>query len=82
MLAEGRYRYVFGTKAPSGFDASATHTIGIYGSRNLQEFELGTNYASTTFNFVPAGGAVTTAPPARPRVHRRAYPISTCACWR
>jgi OmcA/MtrC family decaheme c-type cytochrome len=60
MLAEGRYRYVFGTKAPSGFDASATHTVGIYGSRNLQEFELGTNYASTTFNFVPSGGAVTT----------------------
>jgi OmcA/MtrC family decaheme c-type cytochrome len=59
MLAEGRYRYVFGTKAPSGFDASATHTIGIYGSRNLEEFELGTNYASTTFNFVPAGGAIT-----------------------
>jgi OmcA/MtrC family decaheme c-type cytochrome len=59
MLADGRYRYVFGTKAPSGFDMSATHTIGIYGSRNLQEFELGTNYASTTFNFVPAGGTVT-----------------------
>jgi OmcA/MtrC family decaheme c-type cytochrome len=58
MLADGRYRYVFGTKA-TGFDASATHTIGIYGSRNLTEFELGTNYASTTFNFVPAGGAVT-----------------------
>jgi OmcA/MtrC family decaheme c-type cytochrome len=59
MLADGRYRYVFGTKAPAGFDASTTHTIGIYGSRNLQEFELGTNYASTTFNFVPAGGQAT-----------------------
>ena len=59
-LADGQYRYVFGTKAPSGYDRSATHTIGIYGSRNLQEFDLGTNYASKTFNFVPAGGQATT----------------------
>jgi hypothetical protein len=57
-LADGRYRYVFGTKA-TGFDSSATHTVGIYGSRNLTEFELGTNYASTTFSFVPAGGMPT-----------------------
>ena len=32
-----------------------THTIGIYGSRDLTEFDLGTNYASTTYNFVPNG---------------------------
>src|SRR5262249_16348748 len=31
----GQYKYVFRTKAPAGFDATATHTIGIYGSRNL-----------------------------------------------
>ena len=59
QLADGRYRYVFGTKVPSGFDRTATHTIGIYGNRNLTEFDLGTNYASTTFNFVPNGGPVT-----------------------
>ena len=58
-IADGQYQYVFRTKAPSGFDASATHTIGIYGSRNLTEFNLGTNYASTTFNFVPNGSPVT-----------------------
>ena len=34
-LAPGQYQYVFKTKAPNGFDAVATHTIGIYGSRNL-----------------------------------------------
>lgn len=59
-IADGQYRYTFGIKAPSGHDRSATHTIGIYGSRNLQEFDLGTNYVSTTFNFVPAGAQVTT----------------------
>ena len=38
-----------------GLRPTTTHTIGIYGSRNLTEFDLGTNYASTTFNFVPNG---------------------------
>jgi OmcA/MtrC family decaheme c-type cytochrome len=55
----GDYTYTFKTRAPSGFDATATHTIGVYGSRNLAEFNLGTNFASTTFDFVPGGGAVT-----------------------
>jgi OmcA/MtrC family decaheme c-type cytochrome len=52
------YTYVFATHAPSGFDQTATHTIGIYGSRDLTEFDLGTDYASTTANFVPNGSAV------------------------
>jgi len=58
-LAAGQYQYTFATKAPSGYDVTATHTIGIYGSRNLTAFNLGTNYASTTFNFVPNGAKVT-----------------------
>jgi OmcA/MtrC family decaheme c-type cytochrome len=53
------YRYTFTTRAPSGMDRAATHTIGIYGSRDLTEFDLGTNYASATFNFVPNGSSVT-----------------------
>ena len=58
-IADGQYQYVFRTKASSGFSASATHTVGIYGSRNLTEFSLGANYASTTFSFVPNGSPVT-----------------------
>jgi OmcA/MtrC family decaheme c-type cytochrome len=57
-ITEGTYKYVFGTKA-SNVDRSVTHTIGVYGSRNLTEFDLGTNYASTTFNFVPDNTRVT-----------------------
>jgi OmcA/MtrC family decaheme c-type cytochrome len=53
------YQYRFSKHAPAGFNAAATHTIGIYASRNLSEFDLGTNYASATFNFVPNGSAVT-----------------------
>jgi OmcA/MtrC family decaheme c-type cytochrome len=53
------YRYTFSTRAPSGFDQTTTHTIGIYASRDLTEFDMGTNYASATFNFVPNGSTVT-----------------------
>jgi len=57
-VGPGQYQYVFQTKAPAGFDAAATHTIGIFGSRVLTDFNLGTNYASTTYNFVPNGAKV------------------------
>ncbi len=60
QTGSGAYTYTFHTTAPSGFDATATHTIGIYGSRNLTQFNLGTSYASATYNFVPNGAQVTT----------------------
>jgi len=55
----GEYTYTFRTRAPANFDRTATHTIGAYATRNLTEFDLGTNYASTTFDFVPDGSPVT-----------------------
>ncbi len=58
QVSDGIYKYTFATKAPSGFDPMATHTIGAYGSRNLTLFNLGTSYASTTFDFVPNGAPV------------------------
>jgi OmcA/MtrC family decaheme c-type cytochrome len=58
-LGSGAYQYVFVTKAPLGFDTTATNTIGVYGSRNLTEYAVPTNYASATFNFVPNGAKVT-----------------------
>lgn len=57
--ADGDYTYTFKTKAPSGFDQTATHTVAVYGNRNLSAFQLGTNYASATLNFVPNGSPVT-----------------------
>jgi OmcA/MtrC family decaheme c-type cytochrome len=57
--APGQYQYVFHTKAPSGFDATATHTIGMFASRVLTAYNLGTNFASATYNFVPNGSKVT-----------------------
>jgi OmcA/MtrC family decaheme c-type cytochrome len=57
--ADGSYTYTFGTKAPSGWDANATHTVAIFGSRDLTAFGLGIDRATNVFSFVPAGGAVT-----------------------
>ena len=61
-VAVGEYIYTFKTKAVAqsggAFDPTVTTRIGIYGSRNLTEFDLGTNYVSTTYDFVPAGGKV------------------------
>jgi OmcA/MtrC family decaheme c-type cytochrome len=59
QVADGEYVYTYGTKIPASFDATATHRVGIYGNRNLTEFDLGTNYADTTFTWVPAGGKPT-----------------------
>jgi len=59
-VTDGEFIYTFKTKAAGlnggSWDPTATHRLGAYGSRNLTEFDLGTNYASTTFDFVPAGG--------------------------
>lgn len=57
QVADGEYTYRFNTRAPAGFDATATHTIGVYSNRNLTAFDLGTNYASDVFHFVPNGAA-------------------------
>jgi OmcA/MtrC family decaheme c-type cytochrome len=54
-VAQGEYIYTFNTKAPTGFNANATTRIGIYGSRNLTQWDLGTDYADTTYDFIPSG---------------------------
>ena len=54
-VSTGEYIYTFKTVAPAGYNANATHRIGIYGSRNLTTWDLGTNYADTTFDFIPSG---------------------------
>lgn len=58
QVGDGQYQYTFKTKAPAGWDATVTHTIGIYGSRDLSTFNLGINYASAVFSWVPGGGDV------------------------
>lgn len=59
QLDSGRYQYVFKAKAPTGFDATATHTIGIYSSRTMTAFGIPNNMSSDVFSFVPNGSKVT-----------------------
>ena len=59
-LAQGEYTYSFGTKAPTGFNANATTRIGIYGSRNLTQWDLGTDYADAYYDFIPSGNGTPT----------------------
>jgi OmcA/MtrC family decaheme c-type cytochrome len=59
QVGDGVYNYVFSVKAPASMDRTATHTIAVYGSRNLSEFDLPTNYDDDTFDFVPDGTKVT-----------------------
>jgi OmcA/MtrC family decaheme c-type cytochrome len=44
---------------PADYQKNATHSVGVYGSRNLSEFGLGTNYDSDVYTFVPDGSRVT-----------------------
>jgi OmcA/MtrC family decaheme c-type cytochrome len=59
-VSEGLYDYRFGRKLPVGYAVNATHTVAIYGSRNLTEFDFPTSYDDATYDWVPSGAAVTT----------------------
>jgi OmcA/MtrC family decaheme c-type cytochrome len=65
QVADGEFVYTFKTKAAgannAAWDPTATHRMGIYGSRNLTEFDLGTNYDDDTLTWIPSGAAVTGA---------------------
>src|SRR5450755_1018258 len=57
----GDYTYTFKTKAPTTFDPTVTHAIGVSANRNLSEFITEDEWAAVgndVFNFVPDGSAV------------------------
>ncbi len=58
-LGDGNYTYKFATALPANYDTAATHTLGIYGSRNLAEFGLSRYRVNVTKDFVPNGSQVT-----------------------
>lgn len=70
QTGEGEYEYTFRTRAPQTADRTATHSIGAYGSRNLTEFDLGTQYDDDVYNFVPNGS--------KPAVVRDVIRTATC----
>ena len=57
--ASGTYDYVFATKAPANFDATATHSIGGQIERDLSAYGYTTTFTcDDVFTFVPNGSPV------------------------
>ncbi len=56
-ISSGEYVYTFATKAPAGFDAGATHTIGIYAERDLSGPPYNGTFSGVddVYSFVPNG---------------------------
>jgi OmcA/MtrC family decaheme c-type cytochrome len=55
----GHATYKFRTTLPEGFDGTKTHTLGIYGTRNLTAIIGKDYYANVEHDFRPDGGTVT-----------------------
>jgi OmcA/MtrC family decaheme c-type cytochrome len=71
--AVGDYTYTFKTKAPTTFDPTVTHSIGVSANRDLSEFITEDEWAAVgndVFNFVPNGSKVT--------VTRNVVPTAVC----
>lgn len=55
----GTYDYTFATKAPAGWDTSATHSIGVQVERDLSAYGYATMFTSNdVYTFVPSGAPV------------------------
>lgn len=59
MVELGTYRYKFRTALPTGFNQTRTHTLGVYGARNLATIINKTYYANRLVDFRPDGAPVT-----------------------
>lgn len=51
----GTYHYKFSTELPAGYNADATHTLGVYGRRDLREFSLDRYVDNALEHWVPSG---------------------------
>ncbi|MCB1052072.1 MAG: OmcA/MtrC family decaheme c-type cytochrome [Acidobacteria bacterium] len=58
-LEIGKAKYTFGKTVPADIAMDKTHTISMYGNRNLQEYIEKTYYDNLEFDFRPDGGQVT-----------------------
>jgi OmcA/MtrC family decaheme c-type cytochrome len=58
-LGDGVYRYTMALRLPSNFESNSTHTLGMWASRNLEDFGLGVPNANAVLDFVPSGAKVT-----------------------
>ena len=54
-VMDGTYTYKFGTVLPEDYDMEATHTLGMYARRDLNEWDLGRYVANELDHFIPSG---------------------------
>jgi OmcA/MtrC family decaheme c-type cytochrome len=59
QIGDGLYTYTFGRALPSNYDRTVTHTVALYGQRDLTEFDLGTQVSNAVYSWVPDGSPVT-----------------------
>ncbi len=52
-VADGEYTYALKTTVPASYEKGSTHSIGVYGNRNLTEFDLGIYLSDNVFSWVP-----------------------------
>jgi OmcA/MtrC family decaheme c-type cytochrome len=57
-LGDGAYSYTMGLHLPANFEVNSTHTLGMWASRNLDDFGLGVPNANAVFDFVPSAAPV------------------------
>lgn len=85
----GHYRYTFNMKVPSGYDRAATHSLGFYAERDLEDWELGAPMDDGVVTFVPNGSEVQQIRDVVPneacaqchdplRIHGRRHSIELC----
>ena len=58
-ISLGHSTYTFKTVLPSGYDASKTTTLGVYGTRNLTEIAGKNYYSNAEYDFRPDAQAIT-----------------------
>ena len=58
-LGDGVYKYTMGLQLPANFEKNATHTLGMWATRNLEDFDMGVPNSNAVFDFVPSGAPIT-----------------------
>ncbi len=58
-LGNGVYKYTMALKLPSNYEVNATHTLGMWASRVLEDFDMGVPNDNAVFDFVPSGTPIT-----------------------
>jgi OmcA/MtrC family decaheme c-type cytochrome len=57
-LGDGVYRYTMALRLPANFEANSAHTLGVWASRNLEDYDMGVPNSNAVIDFVPSGAPI------------------------